>query len=186
MEPWLWFLQSYSFEFIFGFTWSNDPVIKVLDSLSEVLCSKSLGSFKFNWTFHPSEVNQMNICSTVAFPPLGNYDHVVVSVSIDFPSNSQEDALFHCIMTILLLIGMILFIIWEMFHGRISLNLVLLLLLVNFVTGFRLDLMDIFVIVNIRLSLTISSVFSCLCCCSWKSLFCLYEQNKCSESKVRS
>ena len=28
-----------------------------------------------------------NICSTMAFPPLGNSDHVVVSVSIDFPSN---------------------------------------------------------------------------------------------------
>ena len=35
------------------------------------------------------------ICSTMAFPPLGNYDHVFVSVSIDFPSNSQQDALFH-------------------------------------------------------------------------------------------
>ena len=31
----------------------------------------------------------------MAFPPLGNYDHVVVSVSIDFPTNSQRDALFH-------------------------------------------------------------------------------------------
>ena len=29
------------------------------------------------------------------FPPLGNYDHVVVSVSTDFPSNSKRDALFH-------------------------------------------------------------------------------------------
>ena len=38
-----------------------------------------------------------SICSTMAFPPLGNSDHVVVSVSIDFPSNSQWDALFHCI-----------------------------------------------------------------------------------------
>ena len=38
-----------------------------------------------------------NICSTMAFPPLGNSDHVVVSVSIDFPSNSQWDVLFHCI-----------------------------------------------------------------------------------------
>ena len=37
------------------------------------------------------------ICSTMAFPPLGNSDHVVVSVSIDFPSNSQQDAMFHCI-----------------------------------------------------------------------------------------
>ena len=34
-------------------------------------------------------------CSAMAFPPLGNSDHVVVSVSIDFPSNSQGDALFH-------------------------------------------------------------------------------------------
>ena len=36
-----------------------------------------------------------SICSTMAFPPLGNFDHVVVSVSIDFPSNSQRDAPFH-------------------------------------------------------------------------------------------
>ena len=38
-----------------------------------------------------------SICSTMAFPPLGNSDHVVVSVSIDFSSNSQWDASFHCI-----------------------------------------------------------------------------------------
>ena len=39
-----------------------------------------------------------SICFTMAFPPLGNSDHVVVSVSIDFPSsNSQLDAPFHCI-----------------------------------------------------------------------------------------
>ena len=35
------------------------------------------------------------ICSTVAFSPLGNFDHVVVSVSINFPSNSKQGALFH-------------------------------------------------------------------------------------------
>ena len=34
-------------------------------------------------------------------------------------------------------------IIWEMFHGRISLNFVILLLLENFVGGFRLKLMYI-------------------------------------------
>ena len=28
-----------------------------------------------------------SICSTTAFPPLGNSDHVVVSISIDFLSN---------------------------------------------------------------------------------------------------
>ena len=36
-----------------------------------------------------------SICSTMAFPPLGNSDHVVVSVAIDFPSNSKRDAPFH-------------------------------------------------------------------------------------------
>ena len=38
-----------------------------------------------------------SICSTMAFPLLGNVDHVVVLVSIDFPSYSQWDVLFHCI-----------------------------------------------------------------------------------------
>ena len=38
-----------------------------------------------------------SICSTMAFPPLRNSDHGVVSVSIDFPSYSQQDAPFHCI-----------------------------------------------------------------------------------------
>ena len=36
-----------------------------------------------------------SICSTMAFPPLGNSNHVVVSVSIDVPTNSQQDAPFH-------------------------------------------------------------------------------------------
>ena len=33
-------------------------------------------------------------CSPMAFPPLENSDHVVVSVSSDFPSNSQWDVPF--------------------------------------------------------------------------------------------
>ena len=36
-----------------------------------------------------------SICSAMAFPPLGNPDHVVVSVCIDFPTNSQRHAPFH-------------------------------------------------------------------------------------------
>ena len=36
-----------------------------------------------------------SICSTMTFPPLGNSDHVVVSVPIDFPSNSKRGASFH-------------------------------------------------------------------------------------------
>ena len=33
----------------------------------------------------------------MAFPPLGNSDHVVVSVFNDFPINSKQDTLFNCI-----------------------------------------------------------------------------------------
>ena len=36
-----------------------------------------------------------SICSTMAFPPLGNSGHVIVTVSFDFPSNSERDTLFH-------------------------------------------------------------------------------------------
>ena len=38
-----------------------------------------------------------SICSTMAFPPSGNSDHAAVSVSIDFPTNSKQNAPFHCI-----------------------------------------------------------------------------------------
>ena len=31
----------------------------------------------------------------MVLPPLGNFDHVVLSVSIDLPINSKQDALFH-------------------------------------------------------------------------------------------
>ena len=41
--------------------------------------------------------SEASMCSTTAFPPLGNSDHVVVSVSIGFPSNSKRDAPFYCI-----------------------------------------------------------------------------------------
>ena len=34
------------------------------------------------------------ICSTMAFPPLGS--DVIISVSIDFLSNSKENGTFHC------------------------------------------------------------------------------------------
>ena len=53
-------------------------------------------------------------------------------------------------MTFLVLIGTIIMIIWEMLYGKISLNLVLLLLLVNFVNGSRLKFMYITPIVHIR------------------------------------
>ena len=53
-----------------------------------------------------------SICSTMAFPPLGNSDHVVVSVSIDFPSYSQwMPCFFALLINILVLIGTLFMII---------------------------------------------------------------------------
>ena len=53
-------------------------------------------------TFQPAVLDlfissDVSICSTIAFSPLGNSDHVVVSVSIDFPINSKQDVPFHCV-----------------------------------------------------------------------------------------
>ena len=58
------------------------------------------------------------------------------------------------LMTILLLIGTVFMIIREMFHGRISLNSMLLLLPLNFVSGFSLEMMYISLIGSIRSNLT--------------------------------
>ena len=57
------------------------------------------------------------------------------------------------LMTILELIGMVLVTIGKMFQGRISLHLVLLVLLLHFVSGFRLELIYIYLKKNIRSSL---------------------------------
>ena len=40
--------------------------------------------------------SDVSICSAMVFPPLVNSDHVVVSISIDFPSYLEQDT-FHCI-----------------------------------------------------------------------------------------
>ena len=67
----------------------------------------------------------------MALSPLGNSDHVVASVPTDFKLNSKGDSPFHYIaMIIFVLIGMVFVIISVMFHGKISLNLVILLLIV--------------------------------------------------------
>ena len=82
----------------------------------------------------------------------------------------------------------VIVIISEMFHGRICLNSVLLLLLVNFASGFRLKLMHISFLVSIRASLTHLHGFHLLLLLAivHKNHFlCLYQQNKSSESKVK-
>ena len=127
-----------------------------------------------------------SICSATAFPSLGKSDHVVVSVFIDLPSNLQWDAQLHHI-AILVLIGMLFVIIWEIFHWRIFLNSVFLLLLVNFVSGFRFELMYVSLIVSIRSSLTHLHGYQLLVLLSKfiEITFCLYQQNKSSKSKIK-
>ena len=68
------------------------------------------------------------------------------------------------LMTIFMLNRMDFVIIWEMYHGMTSLNLVVLLLLLNFVNGCSSKFMYISLIINIKSSL-ISMVFSSFCCC---------------------
>ena len=95
-----------------------------------------------------------SICSTVAFPPLRNSDHVVVSVSIVSPSNSKQDASFHCITCDYSCAD------WDGLCDHLRdvpwediFKLSALLMLVNFVSGFRLELMYISLIENITSSL---------------------------------
>ena len=77
-------------ELCFNFSDSNDltqmvnfPTLRsMIDSHSPALLDLFISS-------------DTSICSTMAFLPLQNSDHVVVSVSIDFPSNSKQEAKFH-------------------------------------------------------------------------------------------
>ena len=74
-----------------------------------------------------------------------------------------------------------------MFHGRISLNSVLLLLLVNFVSGFRLELMHI-PHHKYQVKPHSSPWFSAACAAAIvhrNHFICLYQQKKSSESKVK-
>ena len=97
------------------------------------------------------------------FLSFGNSDHVVVPVSIDFPSNSKRDVPFHRIVYDYSRTD------WDGLHDHLRdvplediFKLVLLLLLVNFVSGFRLGLMYIFLIVNIKSSLVYPHGFQLL------------------------
>ena len=83
----------------------------------------------------------------MVFPLLGNSDHVVVSVSTDFPINSKQDTSFHHVAYDYSRVD------WDGLRDHLRdvpweyiFNSVLLLLLVNFVSGFRLKYMYIFLI----------------------------------------
>ena len=96
-----------------------------------------------------------SICFTMTFFWLENSDHIVVLVSIDFSSYLPQDALFHHIAYDYSCAD------WYDLcdnlrdnHGKIFLNSVLLLVLVNFVSGYRLELMCISLIESVRSNLT--------------------------------
>ena len=93
--------------------------------------------------------------TTMTFSPLGNSDHVVVSVSFDFLLNSKWDARFHHIAYDYSCAD------WDGLHNHLKnllwediFKLSLLLVPVNFLSWFRLELMYISVIKNIRSNLT--------------------------------
>ena len=123
-------------------------------------------------------------CSTLAFSTLENSDHVVVSVSIDLPSNSQRDAPFHRIAYDYSRAD------WDGLgdHLRDVPNSVLLLLLVNFESGFRLEFTYISLIVSIRSNFINLHGFSTACAATIvhrNHFFRLHQQSKSSESKVK-
>ena len=82
---------------------------------------------------------------------------ILIMLLSQFPltfHHSQRDARFTTeLITILVLISLVFVIILKMFHGRISLKSVLRLLLMNFVSGLRLELMYVSLIETIRSSL---------------------------------
>ena len=61
-----------------------------------------------------------SICSTTTFTPLGNSDHVVVSVLIDNSSNSKQDAVSLYSLWLFSCRWVVFVIIWEIIHGKIS------------------------------------------------------------------
>ena len=77
------------------------------------------------------------------------------------------------LMSILVLIWMVFMIISDIFHGRIALNLMFLLLLLYFVSESKLKLMYISLIVSIKSSLFHLHDFSAIQAMSWDKSDCL-------------
>ena len=85
---------------------SHELTVYLSSNIDEVLLiNPSANAFIFgdfnihhkDWLTYSSRTDRPGelLCSTMAFSPLGNSDHVVVSVSIDFLSNSKWDVPFH-------------------------------------------------------------------------------------------
>ena len=124
----------------YNFPISNDP-IQIVNFPTQIPDRDSHSPALLD--FFPS--SDTCICCTITFPPLGNFD-VVVSVSIEFSPNSKRDAMLHCIAYDYSPADHLRDVPWRDIFK-------LLVLLVNFVSEFRLELMYISPTVNIRWSL---------------------------------
>ena len=76
----------------YNFSISNDltQMVNVITQVPD--CDSHCSAF-----LDLSHSSDASICSTMAFPPLKNCGHVIVSVSIDFRTNYKWDTPFHCI-----------------------------------------------------------------------------------------
>ena len=72
-----------SSELCYNFSFSNDLTQMV--NLSTLIADCDSHSAALSDSFLSFNAS---ICTKIAFPPVGNSDYVVVSVSIDFPTNS--------------------------------------------------------------------------------------------------
>ena len=86
------FLQILTGELCYNFSTSND-LIQIVNFPTRIPDCDSHSPAHLDLFLSSGFISF--ICSTMAFPPLGNSDHVAVPVSIDFPSNSQQNAPFH-------------------------------------------------------------------------------------------
>ena len=77
-------------ELCYNFSISND-LIQIVNFPTRILDCDSHNPALLD-LFISSDAS---ICSTMSFSPLANSDHIVVSVSIDFPINSKQDTPFH-------------------------------------------------------------------------------------------
>ena len=107
-----------------------------------------------------------------------------------FPQIQKECSFFIVQMVIiLLLIDTIFMVIKEMFHGRMSVKLIplLLLLVVNFVSGSRMKLIHISLIINIRSRISKPIWFPTACAAVAHENFflCFRQQNKSYASKLK-
>ena len=103
---------------------------------------------------------------------LSLHQEILIMLMPQFPLtfHHNDSGIPHCIamlMATFALIGVVFMIIWEMFHWMISLNSVLLLLVVNFVSGFGLELMYICLLESIRSSLSHLNGFQLLVLLAW-------------------